>query len=246
MAMKMNRVVLHGTEIHQTHPHPLPMFAHHGGGEGSATTVDRMPIPIHRHGVGRRRVRRDEKVLEDQCEIPVHRRIVGNPRMDDEQAGHPEGFLHGHMRMVKKCSRLVEIVLVHIGPSGRNKVLGEPRHTIVLNGEFQAMPMDGRRFRQLIVDYNTDPVSLNSFNSRAGHGVVVAPDIHELAWQEFSLHRCAAEFKLFDAMDHFPWHFSQVRGFDRYRRQSRFSKSMDQFSQELVRRWWPSKAWAKS
>src|SRR5207244_1253706 len=96
--------------------------------------------------------------------------------------------------------------------------LGDAVDAVEAVGQLDAVAVKDGRFRQLVVQDNSDPVAFGGLDSGPGHAVVVATDVHPRAGQEFAARVLGDEVKFLDAVDDLPGQPGQVRGHDRHRR----------------------------
>ena len=100
----------------------------------------------------------------------VHPRPFRCLRMHDEHADHPHHFLHRHMRVVEEGSFLVQGELIDETAARWNRVLGEARNAVHLDGKLEAVPVHAGHLRQVIVHDDPHPVPLDpGANPQAAH-----------------------------------------------------------------------------
>ena len=59
-----------------------------------------------------------------------------------------------------------------------DRVLSDTVDAIEAVGQLEAVAMEDGRFRQFVVEDDAHPVALVGLDGRAGHGIVVSPDVH--------------------------------------------------------------------
>src|SRR5689334_8774716 len=107
--------------------------------------------------------------------------------MDDEQPDHAHHFLHGHMRVVKERTALVHRELVNESAPRHDWILGETRHAVHIDRNFESMPMRSGGLWQVIVEDNSDSIAFLNFNHRPRYAAVIAPRRDRSAWNELTL-----------------------------------------------------------
>ena len=100
----------------------------------------------------------------------------------------------------------------------RQRRLGETGDAVHGDRHFQAVPVDARRFGELVVDPDPHPVALVDLDGRAGHRVVEAPDVDEQIGQELTPGVAAIKVEFLDAIDHLPGELLGQVGHDHARR----------------------------
>src|SRR4029077_20713606 len=61
-----------------------------------------------------------------------------------------------------------------------NGLLADPRDTVLLDRNFQAVPVEACGFGQAIFEDDTDAVALLNLNGGSGAGAVITPDVDGL------------------------------------------------------------------
>ena len=140
-------------------------------------------------------LQRDQIVL-------VHMRRIGGLRMNDEATEHPDHFLHGHMGVIEEGAVLMQRVLVNEALSRHDQLLAHPRHAVHFNREFKPVPVNAGRLRQMVVEDDTDAVSLVRLNRRSRRAAVEAPQIESSAGDDDLLHGLGDEIEDLDAVVH--------------------------------------------
>ena len=105
------------------------------------------------------------------------------------------------MRVIEKRSVLMDRELIRVHASRHYWVLTDPRYTVHFYGYFESVPMNGRHFRQHVVEDDTHAVALIHLDHRSRYASVVAPRFHLLAWNKLRLDRLGHQVELFDAID---------------------------------------------
>src|SRR5712664_4341075 len=100
---------------------------------------------------------------------------------------------------------------VNIFFTRRDRLLADIRHTILLDGKFQPMPVHGSRFRQTVFENYTHPLALLHLNRRSWAAPVVAPCIDGLERHDLFLHRLGSELENLYAAVHFMRQIADVR-----------------------------------
>ena len=80
--------------------------------------------------------------------------------MRDEQADLAEHFLHGAVRVIEKCAFLMDGEFVGVFFAGRDRFLADPGDAVLVDGNFEAVPVDGGGFGQAIFEDDADAVAL--------------------------------------------------------------------------------------
>src|SRR5260370_14087643 len=87
--------------------------------------------------------------------------------------------------MIKKCAVLMNCELVCKPRPGRNGLLGEVRHAVHRMGDFKAVPVNGERLRQPILNKNSHTISLVCLDRGAWARAIEAPAIDRLPRRDF-------------------------------------------------------------
>ncbi|MND63945.1 hypothetical protein D3C80_552650 [compost metagenome] len=175
--MHVDRVVGHG-QVADPHPHSVVFRHDQRIDAGKHPAVPGPEIKIgHLHDTGHVTSRIDVEGAEQEHEVPVHRherRVLG---MHDEKAHHPHGHLHHlvGMRVVHEGAGFHEIELVNEGFADRDMRLRQAADTVHARRQDHAVPVNRRMFGQFVSDEDTHPVTLHSFDGRAGGLAVVTP-----------------------------------------------------------------------
>ncbi len=148
--------------------------------------------------------RRDVKLLRDQGEVLIDGRRVSRARMDDEQADHADGFLHGVVGVVEIGAGLMHGHFVHPRAAGLDRVLSQEGDAVHRDGQFQAVQVQFGRLREFVVQHDAHPVALGDLDGGSGHGAVVAPVVHEGVGQQLALDGLGVEVEFLGPVDHLP------------------------------------------
>ena len=108
--------------------------------------------------------------------------------MRDEQSDLPHHFLHGAVRVVKERPFLMDGEFVRMFFPGRQWFLADPRNAVLLNRNFQPMPMNGRRFGKAILKDHANPIVLANLYRRPRAAAVISPRVNRLERRDFSFH----------------------------------------------------------
>ena len=120
--------------------------------------------------------------------------------MHDERADHAHHFLHGHVRVIEVGAFLLQSELVDETAAGEDRVLREAGAAVHGEGDIEAVPVHGGRLGEMIVHDDADAVALNDLDGGAGGGAVVAPEIEDLAGEDFLFYWFGDQVKDFDAI----------------------------------------------
>ena len=142
----------------------------------------------------------------------------------------PSARLHGAVRVVEIGAVLVQRELVDGLLAGLDRLLGDAVNAVDAVGQFEAVQVQDRRFRQLVVDDDAHAVAFGHFNGGAGHAVVVAPHVHPSVGQELTAGVGGVQVKLLDAVLHYRGQLRQVGRRDRHRRLAGLAQTGNQFA----------------
>src|SRR4029077_4188306 len=95
--------------------------------------------------------------------------------------------------------------------SRRYRLLADPRHAVLFDGNFQPVPVNRSCFRQFVFKDNAHAVALLHLNGRPREAPVVAPCLDDLERRDFSLHGLRHQFEDFYVAIHFVRQVRQVR-----------------------------------
>ena len=104
-------------------------------------------------------------------------RLVRRGGVRDEEANLAEHFLHGAVGVVEERAFLMDGEVVGEFVAGRHGFLADPGDTILLDGNFQAVPVEGGGFGEMIFENDADVISLADLKSGTWAGAVVAPGV---------------------------------------------------------------------
>ncbi len=130
-------------------------------------------------------------------------RLVIFFRMRHEKSDLPHHLLHGAVRVVEERAFLVHGEFINVLFAGSDGLLADVRHTVLLDGYFQTMPVQGSRFRQPVLEHHAHAIALLHLNRRPRAASVVPPRINRLERRNFSLHRLAHKVEDLHAPIHF-------------------------------------------
>src|SRR4029077_19458731 len=108
--------------------------------------------------------------------------------MRDEKSDLADHFLHGAVRVVEKGSFLMHGEFVNVFFAGCDRLLTDVRDAVLLDGNFEAVPMDGSGFWKFVFEDYADAIALLDLDGRAGADPVVAPGVDGLEGRDFALH----------------------------------------------------------
>ncbi len=167
--------------IDQAEPDQAPRHRADGRHGRAGATVDRVePVCRHVGGVpGGRHVeaRSDRPFVEDQRLVDGSKRRLPGAGLDDQCSVQPAILL--------RCAVLVRVIPVGSG-DGRNegvahrragggRVLGDARHPVLAVGHRDAVPVNRRGLRKLVVEGHPDQVAHPDAQRRSRDGPVVRP-----------------------------------------------------------------------
>jgi hypothetical protein len=178
------------------------MFTIHRRDRGRRHAVEGQPVVFHprciRHGVAWQH----GPFLQDHSVVVIGVRPVGFIRMGDQKSDLPHHFLHGAVRVIEKRAFLMHGKLVDVPVSRCHGLLADPGHAVLLDGNFQTVPVQGSRFRQMIFENHTHALALLDLNRRSRAAPVVAPCVDGFKRHNLLLHRFGGEFEdLHSAVD---------------------------------------------
>src|SRR5450432_2035606 len=102
--------------------------------------------------------------------------------MGNEHPDQADHFLHGTVRVIKKCAFLMHSEFVSVCSSGCDRFLADVGNAILLDGKFQAVPMHRRAFWQAVLQNYPDAIALDNLNRRTWAAAIEAPNIDDLEW----------------------------------------------------------------
>src|SRR5690242_2612633 len=111
--------------------------------------------------------------------------------MNNEPAEKPDHFLHRHVWVIEERPVLVKREFVDKTLSRHDGLLSNARNSVHLNRQFEAVPMDSGRFRQVIVEDDSHTISFICLNRRTRCAAVETPEIEgspHRAWNDDLLH----------------------------------------------------------
>jgi hypothetical protein len=171
-----------------------------GGRSGKA--VEGEPIELHGGSVGDGVVGKHGPLLENDGEIVMGMRSVRGLRMNDDGAEEADHFLHGTVSVVEEGAFLVNGEFIGKRAAGRNGFLADPRNAVLLDGDFEAVPVHGSAFREGIFDDDADAVTLRELDGWSGAAAVVAPSIDGFEGRDLALERLGFQVEDFDGAMH--------------------------------------------
>ena len=114
-------------------------------------------------------------------------RLVWVAGMHDEAAEHAHHFLHGHVRVVEVSSRLVDVEFIDEATAGLDRFLADARHAVVTNHVFEAVPVNGACFGEMVIEDHADVIALVDLNGRSRGTAVESPGVDGLVGMDFLL-----------------------------------------------------------
>ena len=115
VAVQMNGVVIVGAEIQDANAHAISELHNQGRDIRAAASVESEPVEVHARAGRRVGSRLDRKFLRNQREVLVDGGRKGHAGVNDEQANHANGFLHGKMGVIKVRARLMQRDFIDAG-----------------------------------------------------------------------------------------------------------------------------------
>ena len=131
--------------------------------------------------------------------------------MHDEHADHAHHFLHGEVGVIEEGTVLVQVPLVNKFSTRRNWILAQADASVHLHRNFEAVPVHGRHFGELVFNDYPHLVALVDFDGRPWNAAVEAPGGHRSAWHQLGFHDLRDEVKFLDSIDHFEGQFWEIR-----------------------------------
>lgn len=147
---------------------------------GIRPAVEREEIEVeHDVRVGAVRARVDRPHVREDAEVAIERLGASRPRVGDEEPHHAQGHLRRLVRVgvVHERAVLPHAELVDVGLAGRDVGLEQSADAVHPVRQEDAVPVDGRVFRQPVRDVDADVVALDDLDRRAGSAAVVAPGL---------------------------------------------------------------------
>src|ERR1700687_254949 len=74
-----------------------------------------------------------------------------------------------------------------------DRLLADVRDAVLLDGNFEAVPVDGSGFRKFVFEDDADAIALLNLDGWAGADPVVAPGVDGLEGRDLSPHRFGGE-----------------------------------------------------
>ena len=105
--------------------------------------------------------------------------------MRDEHAEEADHFLHGAMGVIEESAFLMNDEFVGVRFAGSNGLLADERNAVLLDGNFQAVPVHGGAFRKRVFDVDADAIALGDLNGGPGTRAVIAPGIDGFEGRDF-------------------------------------------------------------
>ncbi len=109
--------------------------------------------------------------------------------MRDEHADQADHLLHRAVRVIEESSFLVHSEFIGVRLAGRDGFLADVGHAVLLDGNFEAVPVHRRALGQAIFEFDSDAVALLHLNCGPWRTSVVAPDVERLPGNDFAFHR---------------------------------------------------------
>src|SRR2546427_9507443 len=144
-------------------------------------------VKLHRSGVGYRAIWKNGPLLEDDAEVMIDARIVGRCGVRDEKADEPHHLLHGAVGVIEERAFLMDGELVQIFSAGRHGLLADERHAVLLDGDFEAVPVERGGFGQGVFKDDADAVALPNLDGWAGARTAVAPNVQRFERNDTAL-----------------------------------------------------------
>src|SRR5271154_390552 len=183
----MNRVVVHA-HINDAHSDAAPETGNHRGDGWGGDTVESEPVELHRGGIRNGVVWEDGPLLKNHAKIVIGAGLVGALWMRDEESNHTHHFLHGAVGVIEECALLMDREFVGVFFAWRDGLLADPRHAVLLYGNFEAVPVNRSGFGQAVFEDDAHAFALLHLNRGAGARAVVAPCVDRFEWSDFSFH----------------------------------------------------------
>jgi hypothetical protein len=199
--VQMDGVMVH-SKINDAQADAAAEAREHRSDGGSGEAVESQPIEFHGGGVGNRVVGKNGPLLENETEIVVRVRLVTFFGVRDEEAEEAQHFLHGAVGVIEKRAFLMDGEFVDVLFSGRDRLLADPGNAVLRDGNFEAVPVQGSGFREMIFEDDANAIALMDLNGRAGTRAVVAPSVDSFERRDFSPHGFGAEIEDFDGAIH--------------------------------------------
>src|SRR5215813_2413053 len=209
----MDRMVVHA-QVDHSNSNAVPEPYDQWGGGWPRFSIKGKPVEFHVHRVRGLIAWQNGILLQQDYKIAINPRGIRLLRVHDEGTQHANHLLHGQVRVIEVSPFLMESEFVDEAPTWLDWVLAGPRRTIHVVRYLKSMPMHREGFGQMVINDDSDAVSLVDLNRWPGSAAVEAPQICHLARNQFLLYRLRNEMKLFHAPFHSPWQLSEVRSFD--------------------------------
>ena len=110
-------------------------------------------------------------------------------RMRDEHPDQADHLLHGAVCVIEERALLVHREFVRVTSAGWHRFLADPRDAVLLNGQFQPVPVHGGALWECVFEYHAHAIALRDLNGWPGATTVVTPGIDCLERRDFLLHR---------------------------------------------------------
>src|SRR5260370_21537070 len=88
-------------------------------------------------------------------------------RMRDEKSDLANHFLHGAVRVVEEGSFLMHGKFIDIFFTGRDRLLADVGDAVLLDRNFQAVPVNRSGFRKFVLENDSDAIALLNLDGRA-------------------------------------------------------------------------------
>src|SRR5262249_3549142 len=144
------------------------------------------------------------------CKVLINVWLMRLFRMHDEGAQHSHHFLHRHMRVIEEGPLLVKSELVDEAPAGFDGVLACSRRAVHVWRDFKPVPVHGERLREMIVDDDSNAISLTHLNRWSRSAAVESPQIENPSGHHFLLHWFSYQVELFYAAINTKWQVHDV------------------------------------
>src|SRR5271156_4551079 len=205
----MNRVVVHA-HINDAHSDAAPETGNHRGDGWGGDTVESEPVELHRGGIRNGVVWEDGPLLKNHAKIVIGAGLVGPLWMRDEESNHTHHFLHGAGGVIEECALLMDREFVGVFFAWRDGLLADPRDAVLLDGNFEAVPVNGSGFGEAVFEDDAHAFALLNLNRGAGARAVVAPCVDRFEWSDFSFHWLGDQMENFDGAIHLGRQIRQV------------------------------------
>src|SRR5262249_34102658 len=118
-------------------------------------------------------------------------------RMGDEEADLTDHFLHGAVSVIEERAFLIHGEFIGVFFARCDRLLADEGSAVLVDGNFEAVPVDRSGFRKAIFEDDPDAIGLIDLNGGSRAGTVVAPGIDGLEWRDFAANGFRSEVKDF-------------------------------------------------